>query len=138
MDTKDNAEQIAEWNGEMGARWATQQAEIDGIVVPFGQAALQAAAARPGERVIDIGCGCGDTSIALAQQVGAGGAVLGVDVSRPMLEVARARAAAAQLPQLAFVEADASAAELPAGRDLLFSRFGVMFFARPGPALAHL
>lgn len=138
VSANDNAEQIAEWNGDVGARWATQQGEIDAIVIPFGTAALQAAAAQPGERAIDIGCGCGDTSIALAQQVGAGGAVLGVDVSRPMLDVARARGAAAQLAQLSFAEADASEANLPAGCDLLFSRFGVMFFSRPGPALAHL
>ena len=138
MDADDNAGQIAEWNGEMGNRWATQQGEIDAIVTTFGVEALRAAAAQPGERVIDIGCGCGDTAIALARQVGAAGAVLGVDVSRPMLDVARTRGAAERLPQLDFAEADAAAAPLPSGCDLLFSRFGMMFFARPAPALAHL
>lgn len=132
----DNATQIADWNGVMGQRWATLQQEIDGIVVPFGEAALAAAAAQPGERVIDVGCGCGDTSITLARTVGPAGAVLGVDVSAPMLAVARERGAG--LPQLAFSDADASVAALPQGIDLLFSRFGVMFFDRPVPALAHL
>lgn len=138
MPTPENADQIAYWNGPQGERWATLQREIDGIVIPFGAAAMAAAAAQPGERVIDVGCGCGDTSIALARSVGAAGAVLGIDVSRPMLEVARTRAAGERLPQLAFAEADASAAELPAGCDLLYSRFGVMFFDHPTAALAHL
>jgi 2-polyprenyl-3-methyl-5-hydroxy-6-metoxy-1,4-benzoquinol methylase len=100
----DNSEQIAEWNGALGQRWATMQREIDGIVVPFGDAALKVAALQPGERVIDIGCGCGDTSIAIARIVGGTGAVLGVDVSQPMLEVARSRGALAGLAHLAFRE----------------------------------
>ena len=87
----DNSEQIAEWNGAMGQRWVAMQQDIDRIVVPFGEAALVAAAPQPGERVVDIGCGCGSTSIELARKVGPKGAVLGVDVSLPMLEVARAR-----------------------------------------------
>lgn len=134
----DNEAQIADWNGAMGERWASLQREIDGIVVPFGEAALAAAAAQPGERAIDIGCGCGDTSIALARAVGEAGEVLGVDVSRPMLAVADACRARDGWRQLAFREGDASTAELPAQRDLLFSRFGVMFFAQPTPAFVHL
>ena len=65
----------------LGQRWVAMQREIDRIVVPFGDAAIAAAAPQPGERVIDIGCGCGDTSIEIACRVGAAGAVLGVDVS---------------------------------------------------------
>jgi ubiquinone/menaquinone biosynthesis C-methylase UbiE len=134
----DNSEQIADWNGVMGQQWAARQKEIDSSIAPFGEAAMQAAAPLPGERVIDIGCGCGDTSIALAQQVGAEGAVLGVYISAPMLEVARTRAASLQLPHLEFREVDGSTADLPARNDLLYSRFGVMFFDQPIPALAHL
>jgi ubiquinone/menaquinone biosynthesis C-methylase UbiE len=134
----ENADQIADWNGVLGQRWAELQREIDGIVVPFGVAAMQVAAPQIGERVIDIGCGCGDTSIELARRVGSGGDVLGVDVSQPMLEVARERSVMAGLGNLAFAEADASEAELPSGVDLLFSRFGVMFFAQPTSAFAHL
>src|SRR5438477_1407641 len=117
----DNSEQIAEWNGALGQRWAAMQREIDGVVVPFGDAALKAAAPQPGERVIDIGCGCGDTSIEIARMVGEAGAVLGIDVSEPMLEVARSRGVLARYTQLAFRDDDASAAELPANTDLLFS-----------------
>jgi SAM-dependent methyltransferase len=134
----DNSEQIAEWNGAMGQRWAAMQREIDGIVVPFGDAALKAAAPQLGERVIDIGCGCGDTSIEIARIVGEAGAVLGIDVSQPMLEVARSRGALARYTYLAFRDDDASEAGLPANTDLLFSRFGVMFFSEPSPAFSHL
>lgn len=132
----ENLAQIEDWNGVIGQRWAEFRRETDGIVTSFGAAALARAAAQPGERVVDIGCGCGDSSLELARQVGSSGSVLGIDVSRPMLEVARARAGAAA--GLEFVEADASEAPLPAGVDLLFSRFGVMFFGLPVPAFSHL
>jgi SAM-dependent methyltransferase len=134
----DNSEQIAEWNGALGQRWVAMQRDIDRIVVPFGNSALKAAAPQPGERVIDIGCGCGDTSIEIARLVGAAGSVLGVDVSQPMLEVARSRARLVNCAHLAFRDGDASEAELPANIDLLFSRFGVMFFSEPSPAFSHL
>ena len=136
--SSDNAEQIAEWNGALGQRWIAMRQEIDRIVVPFGDAALKAAAPQPGERVIDVGCGCGDTSIELARTVGTTGSVIGVDVSKAMLEVARSRAAEANLAHLAFRDGDASEARLPANTDLLFSRFGVMFFSRPSPAFRHM
>ena len=134
----DNSEQIAEWNGALGERWVAMQQEIDRIVMPFGNAALKAAAPRPGERVIDIGCGCGDTAIEIARIVGAAGAVLGIDVSQPMLAVARSRGALANCAHLTFRDGDASEAALPANTDLLFSRFGVMFFSQPSPAFSHL
>lgn len=134
----DNSEQIAQWNGDLGERWAAMQREIDRIVVPFGEAALTAAAPRPGERVIDVGCGCGDTSIEIARSVGETGRVLGVDVSQPMLEVARARAASINRANVSFENADASVAALPSETDLLFSRFGVMFFGQPSNAFRHL
>jgi SAM-dependent methyltransferase len=134
----DNSAQIAEWNGAMGQRWVTMQREIDRIVAPFGDAALKAAAPRPGERVIDVGCGCGDTAIEIARIVGAAGAVLGIDVSQPMLEVARSSGALANCAHLTFRDGDASEAALPANTDLLFSRFGVMFFSQPSQAFSHL
>src|SRR5438105_308914 len=134
----DNSEQIAEWNGALGQRWIAMRQEIDRIVAPFGDAALRAAAPQPGERVIDIGCGCGDTSIEIARLVGATGSVFGIDVSQPMLEVARARGALVNCAHLAFRDGDASEVELPENIDLLFSRFGVMFFSQPSRAFDHL
>jgi ubiquinone/menaquinone biosynthesis C-methylase UbiE len=98
---------------------------------------LKQAQARPGEHVVDIGCGTGASSIALAEHVGPSGQVLGVDVSAPML----ARAAERLPPgaPIKFVRADATTAQFqPASFDLLFSRFGVMFFAEPARAFANL
>jgi SAM-dependent methyltransferase len=134
----DNSEQIAEWNGVLGQRWAAMRQEVERVVTPFGAAALKAAAPQPGERAIDIGCGCGDTALEIARLVGPRGSVLGIDVSQPMLEVARARGVPASYPQLSFREGDASVADLPANIDLLFSRFGVMFFSQPSAAFGHL
>lgn len=103
----------------------------------FGQAAIEAAAPATGERVLDVGCGAGASSLALAARVGAGGQVLGVDVSEPL--IGRARALAPQDTPALFRVADASSAELPEGAfDILFSRFGVMFFDDPTAAFAHM
>lgn len=134
----DNAEQIAEWNGALGQRWAEWQAELNLMASPFGSAALDAAAPRVGERVIDVGCGCGDTSIQLARAVGSEGRVLGIDVSSPMLTVARASAEREHVDNVAFLEADASQAPLPDDTDLVYSRFGTMFFCNPAMAFARL
>ncbi len=133
-----NANQVTDWNGPLGRRWADMQTKLDEMTGPFGAAALASANAAPGEKVIDVGCGCGDTAIALARTVGPGGEVQGVDVSSPMLEVARRRAAETAYAHLTFREADASIAPLPNGRDLIFSRFGVMFFSDPTAAFQHL
>jgi SAM-dependent methyltransferase len=130
-------EQIEYWNGPAGQRWVTEQAARDALLRPFGAAALDAAAAAPGESVVDVGCGCGESSFALAELVGASGRVVGIDASAPML--ARARERSAEAPNLTFVAGDASSA--PLGRaafDLLFSRFGVMFFPDPAGAFGHL
>lgn len=132
----DNAKQVADWNGSIGERWAADQERTDRLVRPYGEAAIAAARVQPGEAVLDVGCGCGDTSLTVASLVGAQGRVIGVDVSAPMLEVARRRAAG--LANLTFLEADASAAALPGPFDLLISRFGVMFFDEPAAAFAHM
>ena len=133
-----NADQIAYWNGQAGARWTSQQTRLDAMLAPIGAMVLQVAAAKPGEKVLDVGCGCGATSMALAEAVGANGAVLGADVSAPMLALAKDRAGA-KFRHLAFKEADAATHAFEAGAfDLLFSRFGVMFFADPDAAFANM
>jgi ubiquinone/menaquinone biosynthesis C-methylase UbiE len=134
--TGDNTQQIQDWNGAVGERWAAEQAQTDELTRPFGEAAIRAAAARLGERVLDVGCGCGDTSLALTEAVGATGSVGGLDVSAPMLAVARQRAVG--VANLSFQEGDASRTTLPGSFDLLYSRFGVMFFDDPVAAFAHL
>lgn len=134
--TQTNADQIAYWNGDVGRRWAAQQTRLDAMLSPLSEAALRAAAAKPGEHVLDIGCGCGDTSIKLAETVTATGRVLGADISAPMLALAKKRASA---PNIAFSEADAASYRFePHAFDLLFSRFGVMFFANPDEAFANM
>ena len=132
-----SAYQVADWNGQRGERWVAHQARLDARVAVFGQAAIEAAAPATGERVLDIGCGAGASSLALAARVGAGGHVLGVDISEPL--IGRARALAPQDTPVQFRVADASSAELPEGAfDILFSRFGVMFFDDPTAAFAHM
>jgi SAM-dependent methyltransferase len=130
-------DQIAYWNGPTGERWVREQAMLDEMLRPFGDAALAAARVSPDEAVVDLGCGCGDTSLALATLVGSRGRVVGLDVSAQMLSCAKQRGAGR--PNLSFVEGDASRESLAQGAfDLLFSRFGVMFFADPIGAFAHL
>jgi len=133
-----NVDQIALWNEELGQRWAREQGRLDASIAPFGAAALKAAAAREGECVLDVGSGCGDTSLFLAKAVSPGGEVLGVDVSAPMLARADARAAEEGLQNVRFAQGDASSAKLGGPFDLLFSRFGVMFFDDPPKAFEHM
>src|SRR3546814_13661543 len=112
-------------------------ARLDHMLAAFGEAAIAVAAPAARERVLDVGCGAGSTSFALAACVGAEGCVLGVDISEPL--IARARETAQAGAPVAFELADASRAELPApGFHLLFSRFGVMFFDDPAASFAHL
>ncbi|SEH18806.1 Methyltransferase domain-containing protein [Sphingopyxis sp. YR583] len=126
-----------DWNGDSGTRWAANLARLDVMLEDFGKAAITAANVRAGELVLDIGCGSGTSTFPLAEQVGPGGHVLGVDISEQLVEIARAAA-----PIGAPVEfrcADAATTSLPAGSfDLLFSRFGVMFFDDPVAAFTHM
>jgi SAM-dependent methyltransferase len=132
-----NAAQVTYWNENAGPTWVKLQAQLDEQLAGLGAATIAALGPQPGERIIDVGCGCGDTTLELARRVGPAGHVLGADISAPMLAVAKARAAAAGLAQAAFAEADAQTyAFEPA--DGVFSRFGVMFFADPIAAFANL
>jgi SAM-dependent methyltransferase len=132
-----NADQVGDWNGQSGERWVANQARLDAMVAVFGQAAIEAAAPAKGERVLDVGCGAGASSLALVARVGAEGQVLGVDISEAL--IGRARALAPHDLPVLFQVADASSAELPEGAfDILFSRFGVMFFDDPTGAFTHM
>jgi ubiquinone/menaquinone biosynthesis C-methylase UbiE len=132
-----NLDQIAYWNGPAGKRWADRQAAQDVLLKPVADLVVDRAAFRPGERVIDVGCGSGATTVAFARKVAPSGRVLGVDVSEPMLERAR-HAAPRDLP-IEFVRADATVYPFePAGFDVLASRFGVMFFADPALSFANM
>ncbi len=132
-----NADQVDYWNAQAGETWARFQDRLDRQLDPLGQAAIAALKPDAGERILDIGCGCGHSSVELAARVGPSGSVMGLDVSRPMLEVARARPAAAGSGALEFLEADAQTADL-SGFDAIYSRFGVMFFNNPPAAFANM
>src|SRR5580704_8462409 len=132
-----NADQIAYWNGPGGRHWTDRQQAQDTLLAPVAAILIDRAAVKAGMRIIDVGCGCGATTIAFAQQVGPGGHVSGIDISAPMLARAR-QIAPAGLPA-DFVLADATVYPFdPAGFDLLVSRFGVMFFADPTLSFANL
>ena len=132
-----NADQIAYWNGPGGQRWSDRHAAQDILLAPVSRLLIDRAKAAPGERVLDVGCGCGSTSAALAREVTPSGYVLGIDISAPMLALA-AKLNREGLP-LDFVLADATIHPFdPASFDLLVSRFGVMFFAEPTVSFAHM
>ncbi len=132
-----NAEQIAYWNEQAGPRWVTASDALDAMLEPLGRAALDQARVAAGARVLDVGCGAGHTTLEIGRRVGAEGSVLGIDISAPLLERARERARAAGLAQVSFEQADAQTEPLR-DFDLVFSRFGVMFFADPVAAFANL
>ncbi|GLH75781.1 methyltransferase [Bradyrhizobium sp. SSBR45G] len=133
----ENAEQIAFWNGAGGERWVARRAEIDAMLVPVQEALLERAAIQTGERVLDIGCGCGATMIAAAEKVGAAGHVLGLDVSAAMLTAAH-ELAPADAP-VSFVQGDAMVHHFKAASaDLVLSRLGVMYFANPVRAVLNI
>ncbi len=132
-----NADQIAYWNGPGGQHWADRQQAQDIVLAPVCDVLIDRAKAKAGERIVDVGCGCGATTIAIAHKVGPTGRVLGIDISAPMLARAR-EIAPAGLP-VDFVLADATVYPFdPASFDLMVSRFGVMFFAEPALSFANM
>src|SRR5260370_7307937 len=132
-----NADQIAYWNGPGGQHWTDRQQAQDTLLAPVSDILINRASAKAGERIIDVGCGCGATSIALAQKVGPTGRVLGVDISAPML--ARARQLAPPAARVEFVLADAPIYPFEqATFALLAPRFALLFFAHPPLSFPHL
>lgn len=121
------------WNGPAGDVWVEAQEIMDRMLAPLSDAALTAASPQPGERVVDVGCGCGATTLAVAQ---AGASAWGVDISQPMVERARSRTAG--LDNIAFSVKDAAIADYDPEHHLVFSRFGVMFFDDPKAAFGNL
>jgi len=139
MTTHAPTELAAEdWAGEMGERWLRHLERLEGMIATVGRALMEHAAHRPGERVIDVGCGGGATSIDIARRVGNGGSVLGVDISPALIGAAQRRARDAGVTNVAFRCADAATFAAGAPFDRLFSRFGLMFFPHAQSAFANL
>lgn len=134
-----NAKQIEFWNGPASDSWTEFMDSQDRMLGPLGEVAMAAANLTIGHHVIDIGCGCGATTLELARRVGAPGHVLGVDISTSMLERARKRAAAQEQSSIALQNSDAATYGFaPQSFDRVFSRFGVMFFADPVAAFSNI
>ena len=134
-----NADQIRYWNEEAGPIWLAFRELLDAQIRPFGEMAMDRVALRHDEHVIDVGCGFGETALELARRVGPGGEVLGIDISTAMLEEARRGAAALGLANAHFENVDAQTHSFPpAAFDLVYSRFGVMFFSDPTAAFVNL
>lgn len=134
-----NAGEIEAWNGDSGQRWVTDADRRDAVLAPIGDALLAAARPAPGEQVLDIGCGCGATTLDAARLVAPSGLARGIDVSTPMLDVARDRAHRQGVPNAAFERADVQTCAMSPGRfDVAISRFGTMFFDDPVAAFANV
>jgi SAM-dependent methyltransferase len=123
-----NAEQIALWNGAAGLGWVDAQESLDRVLEPFQHRIVEAVAARRPQSVLDVGCGTGSTTLALARLLANRGTAIGVDISEPMIALARVRAERENAPPR-FICADAQTyAFEPASFDMIVSRFGTMFF----------
>jgi SAM-dependent methyltransferase len=134
-----NEEMRRYWNEAAGPEWVAMERDFDVALAPFSDELLGRAAPQPGEHALDVGCGFGTTALALAQAVGPGGHVMGIDISAPLLARARQRAAGACATNVTFREADAQDATLPPAHfDLVLSRFAIMFFDDPVAAFRNL
>ena len=131
-----NQPQIDFWNGPAALRWVTEQERLDRAFLPIDELGFDRAAAQSAERVIDLGCGCGATTVKLAERVGPTGKVCGIDISTRML--ARAKERARSFSWVDFVEGDAAEHRFAGDADLVYSRFGSMFFADPVAALTNV
>lgn len=131
-----NEQQRAFWNGEAAERWMARRATLDRQLRPFGDEVLAASAITPGAHVLDIGCGCSDSTLTIGERVGATGRVLGLDVSEPM--IARARERAAGRANVRYALADATTYDTDERFDAAVSRFGVMFFEEPAASFANV
>lgn len=135
-----NKDQSDYWNGEVGQRWAAYHQALDAAFAPFTEALFAGAALDPGDRVLDIGCGAGDTALIAARRVGRSGRVTAADLSEPLLAVGRERAAreAPDAAPIEWLRADAQDHAFEPQFDHALSRFGVMFFEDSAAAFANI
>ena len=134
-----NVDAVDHWSGEVGDHWASEAERYDRMNADTAERIIRAVAPQPGQRILDVGCGSGALAPGIAPSVEPGGEVVGLDLSRQMLGVARARATERQLTNVTFHHGDAQTHDLGMRRfDSIVSRFGVMFFSDPAAAFANL
>ena len=133
-----NVDQHEAWNTDSGQRWARESDRRDRVLAPVADALHAAAGLTPGEHVLDIGCGCGATTLTAGGSVVPGGTATGIDVSTPMLDVARGRRDARGLTNVTFITGDAQTHTFTDRYDIAISRFGTMFFADEAAAFANI
>jgi SAM-dependent methyltransferase len=134
----ENREATEAWSGPLFERFVEYRDLVAAGLGAHGEAALAAHPPRPGDRVVDLGCGFGDTTQRLAELVGSGGHALGVDVSEPFIEMARREAEEAGAANVRFEVGDVQVTEFEERFDYAFSRMGIMFFANPVQALRNV
>ncbi|MBV9661833.1 MAG: class I SAM-dependent methyltransferase [Acidimicrobiales bacterium] len=133
-----NTEQAAYWAGRAKS-WSAQEAVHDRVIGPAGRMAMERLDPRPGQVLVDLGCGTGQTTVELARRVGPGGQVVGVDIAAAMFERARQHLGDAGVGNVELVHADVQSTNLGQGRfDGAYSRFGVMFFSDPVAAFSNV
>ena len=133
-----SGDQATLWNGAAGRAWVEMQELIDQVLKPFETLLVDAASAWPAGRILDVGCGAGTTTLAIARQSDGRGRCVGVDISEPMLALARHRGER-EGTSATFIHADAQTYSFePTSFDAILSRFGVMFFHDPSQAFANL
>jgi SAM-dependent methyltransferase len=135
-----NDEQIKHWNEVAGPVWVERQDALDRMIGSFSEQAIDRTTSfTAGESVLDVGCGTGQTTVEIARRVAPNGRVVGLDISKPMLAAARQRPTPPGAVAIEFREGDAQVAPIErAAFDVVFSRFGVMFFADPVAAFKNL
>lgn len=139
MNDKENIIPFSEdyWRQEGGQKWVESIDDTESTLHAFNEELLEHAEISIGETVLDVGCGGGLSSIEIAKRVGQGGRVVGIDISPDVLAIAGERGK--HIPNLEFTEGDAASQPLPPDSfNLIFSRFGVMFFSQPANAFNNL
>jgi SAM-dependent methyltransferase len=126
------------WQQEAGRKWVRLQEQTDAHLSPLGQLAIDALALHPGEHVLDVGCGAGQSVLQLASLVGPRGSVVGVDISEPLLDRARNLVGEHRQQNVELLLANAAMHDFQGTFDAVYSRFGVMFFADSVAAFANL
>lgn len=132
-------DQATLWNTSGGDAWVALQPVIDAMFAPIEEVLVSGASIREGGSVLDIGCGAGATTLAMARRVGPRGSCLGVDISEPLVARAKERASAEGMSSVSFVRADVQTHPFtPESFDAVISRFGVMFFDDPEAAFENV